>query len=94
MADRTRVATLVVGSVLTIAGIVILLIGLRYATATDVPVDDTVTTRALAAIFLGAVMFAVGGMMALVGIVRPRFGKRPIDERASKQPRRPDCHDQ
>lgn len=94
MADRTRVVTLLGGSVLTVAGIVILLIGLRYATTTDGSVDEALTTRALAAIFLGAVMFAVGGMTTLVGIVRPLFGNRPIDERARKMQRRPDSQDE
>lgn len=89
MVDRPRVIMVAVGGVVTIAGIVILLIGLRYATGSDV-VDESTTTRALAGIFLGAVMFAVGGMTALVGIVRPLFRHRAIDERAKQMQRGPD----
>ena len=69
---------LVVGAVLTLAGLVILLIGLQEATG-DQAADLAISTRGLATIFVGAVFFAVGGMLALVAIVRPLFEKRPID---------------
>lgn len=69
---------LVVGGALTLAGMVALLLGLQEATGNEAS-DFAISTRGLATIFVGAVLFSVGGMLALVAIVRPLFQKRTID---------------
>ena len=83
MADKARLRMFLVGAPLTIAGLVVLLIGLRYA-GNEVPGAENITTRGLVLVSAGAVMFAVGGMVTLVAIVRPLFQKRSIDERAER----------
>jgi hypothetical protein len=69
-----------IGGTMTLSGLVILLIGLREATDAGFAGAVDIATKGLATIFAGAVLFSVGMMLALVGIVRPLFGKRPIDK--------------
>jgi hypothetical protein len=69
---------LIGGSVATLAGIILLLLGLRDATGGQAA-DVAMSTRGLAVLFLGAVLFAVGSMTALVALVRPFFEKRQVD---------------
>ncbi len=86
MADvRTRM--LVGGGVVMLAGVVILLVGLRYAAAGQGQADQHMSVAGLTTVFVGAVMFAVGGMVTLVAIVRPLFEKRSVDHHVERRPR-------
>jgi hypothetical protein len=86
MADKARLRMFLVGGPLTLVGLIVLLIGLRYA-GNEAPAEENITTRGLLLVSAGAVMFAVGGMVTLVAIVRPLFQKRSIDERAERERR-------
>jgi len=85
-APRRRLLPLLLGGALTIAGIVVVVLGLR---GTDAATNDFVAgalTRSLMVMFAGAVMFAFGFMLLLVGLVRPLFEKRPADHAADRLP--------
>jgi uncharacterized membrane protein len=73
-----------VGGTLTLAGIVIVVIGVREAADAGCAGAVDIATRGLATVFAGAVLFSVGAMLALVGIVRPLFGHRPVDKHGEK----------
>ena len=72
--------TLLQGLSLTGAAVLIGVFGLRGTVGAMTGPADAIPMRALVALCVGALMFAVGFMLLLVAIFRPFFGNRRQDE--------------
>ena len=74
--------TLVQALAVMIPGIVITLLSAARATANFADIESGPSLVPMFTLFAGAALFAVGGMMTVVVLVRPLFGKRPQDARS------------
>jgi hypothetical protein len=82
-ASRGHRATLFVSAAMTVAGIVVGVIGLRgagdaYVQRLEPPLG------AFIALCVGTVLFGVGFMTFLVAVVRPFFARRAVDDAADR----------
>lgn len=82
--DRRRLILLLLGAVLTVVGIVVVVLALRRTDTVSTDVAADALTRTLIVMFAGGIMFAFGSMMLLVGLVRPLFEKRRVDDAAER----------
>jgi hypothetical protein len=68
------------GAALTITGMVVVALSLHRTDTAVTEVGESPLTRSLMVMFGGGVLFAVGIMTFLAGMVRPMFERRPIDD--------------